>query len=127
MTARRVYSSEVLAEVARVCCDALGPLGEAVSARFAVGLREARRRIAAARTSGFVLPTPPVVRLPFAALEAAAGRENLLVLAAALGSDTATLYRYRNQGVPVFTADRLAVKLGMHPCQVWPDWYQVAA
>ena len=127
MTARRVYSPEVLAEVARVCCDALGPLGEAVSARFAVGLREARRRIAAARAAGYVLPAPPVAHLPFAALEAAAGRENLLVLAAALGSDTATLYRYRNQGVPVFTADRLAVKLGMHPCQVWPDWYEIAA
>lgn len=29
-------------------------------------------------------------------------------------------------GVDVWTADRVAVHLGLHPCMIWPEWCEAA-
>lgn len=63
---------------------------------------------------------PPVVRYPFASLaaamcttEARAARE--------LGLSGSTEQQYRRDGVSARVADRLAVKAGVHPYEVWPE------
>jgi len=66
-------------------------------------------------------------RLPFDVFEAAADQPSMLALSRATGKATRALYDYRLKGVPLFMADRLAVKIGMHPAEIWVDWYQVAA
>lgn len=32
--------------------------------------------------------------------------------------------KYRVEGVPMFTADEVAVRLGVHPCRVWGSWWR---
>lgn len=34
--------------------------------------------------------------------------------------------RYESEGLTVWQADRLAVRLGFHPANVWPDWWGTA-
>jgi lambda repressor-like predicted transcriptional regulator len=46
-------------------------------------------------------------------------------LARALGRDRAQLAKWRRDGLPIMSADRLAVAVGMHPVELWPDWYEV--
>ena len=38
------------------------------------------------------------------------------------GVNRMTVYRWRNQGLSTFQADRAAVAVGFHPLNVWPDW-----
>lgn len=45
-------------------------------------------------------------------------------LARVLDVTTATVYRWRREGVPVYAADRAAVALGAHPGELWPAWWQ---
>lgn len=33
------------------------------------------------------------------------------------------LYRARDHGLTVDQADALAIRIGLHPCEVWPTWY----
>lgn len=33
-----------------------------------------------------------------------------------------TWRQYRRDGLSAFQADRLAVRLGLHPAEVWTDW-----
>ncbi len=35
--------------------------------------------------------------------------------------------RYLRDGFPETTADRIATRVGMHPAEVWPDWYEAAS
>lgn len=65
---------------------------------------------------------PVAPPLPFAPLAEKAGAPSMLVLAEAAGVAPATLYRWRRSGVPVLRADELAVALGFHPVEVWPEW-----
>ena len=44
-------------------------------------------------------------------------------LARVLGCDHAQVSRWRSRGLPLDSADRRAVSLGLHPVEVWPDWY----
>lgn len=44
-------------------------------------------------------------------------------LARALGVDRANATRWRRNGIPMDTADRIAVRLGWHPVEIWPEWY----
>lgn len=42
----------------------------------------------------------------------------------ALGTDRAQMYRWRRfGGLTDPEADRLAVQLGRHPCEIWPQWF----
>lgn len=45
-------------------------------------------------------------------------------LARALDCDRVQVSKWRRDGLPMASADRLAVALGMHPVEVWPDWYE---
>jgi hypothetical protein len=51
--------------------------------------------------------------------------ENVSVLARALGCERTLVSKWRNHGLPLVSADRLAVSLGLHPVEVWPDWYEL--
>lgn len=66
-------------------------------------------------------PQPRVSLDPLLVFEA-----SFKALARRLGIERSTLYVYQERGVPVHSADRLAVKLGKHPCEIWDDWYDVA-
>lgn len=47
-------------------------------------------------------------------------------LAQRVGSDRRELYRWREAGgVPESAADRVAVKLGVTPCEIWAKWHEV--
>jgi hypothetical protein len=48
-------------------------------------------------------------------------------LARSLGLECTQTSRWRDRGVPVDWADRAAVYLGLHPVEVWPDWYSASA
>lgn len=34
-----------------------------------------------------------------------------------------TVKKYRAEGIPIFTADEIAVSLGVHPCRIWARWW----
>ena len=40
-----------------------------------------------------------------------------------LGIGRGNLYRYKREGLPMATADRLAIRIGIHPVILWPDFY----
>jgi hypothetical protein len=77
----------------------------------------------------------PPTRFDFAALEPiinAAWRPNsegearagLSAKTAALtGIHRSMVSRYRRNGIPVLQADRIAVALGRHPGEIWPEWW----
>lgn len=45
-------------------------------------------------------------------------------LACLLGCSPRTVTRWRAAGrLCAFDADRYAVRLGLHPCLIWPDWF----
>ena len=39
-----------------------------------------------------------------------------------LGVSGSTMQKYRDEGVSARVADRLAVRAGYHPAEVWPEW-----
>lgn len=62
-------------------------------------------------------------RLPLAPLVERYG--SISALARALGRDYAQVQKWSSDGVPERSADRIAVAVGLHPVDVWPDWYEV--
>ena len=43
-----------------------------------------------------------------------------------LGVSHSTMYRRQRSGmVDVYEADRWAIRLGVHPCRIWPEWDRV--
>jgi hypothetical protein len=83
-------------------------------------------------------PTQP--RVPFENLERYLRgadelmRENIndpdahLVSAAGIalrcGVDRQTVHRWRKEGgIPIFAADRVAIRLGVHPLDIWPTFH----
>lgn len=34
---------------------------------------------------------------------------------------------YRESGLSALVADRLAVRVGLHPAEVWSDWFEAVA
>ena len=73
------------------------------------------------------------VRYDFAPIEAlfpykpdGGQRNEPLGMAELLGSTNTNVSRYRRKGMPVEVADRLAVRLGLHPAQLWPSWFDDA-
>ena len=47
------------------------------------------------------------------------------MLAELTGFSARTLHRWVHDGVPVDEADRIAVKLGMHVAEIWPEWWSL--
>ena len=47
-------------------------------------------------------------------------------LARASGCPRSCLTRWQREGgIPLYTADRLAIRLRLHPVDVWPEWYHI--
>jgi hypothetical protein len=46
-------------------------------------------------------------------------------LARALGRDRTQVSAWRSRGVTVAMADNVAVAVGLHPVEVWPEWYSL--
>lgn len=44
----------------------------------------------------------------------------------ALGVSAGFLSQIEGGGLPDRTADRVAIRLGLHPCMIWPDWFDAA-
>ena len=54
------------------------------------------------------------------------GRVSGARLAGLLGVKPATVRMWRQRGgIPLYSADRAAVALGVHPCELWPDWWDL--
>ena len=49
------------------------------------------------------------------------------VRAARLGVGPKQLYRWRENGLTWVAADRVAIRLGVHPVLLWPEWVDVYA
>jgi hypothetical protein len=47
------------------------------------------------------------------------------VVAELFGVSTRTLLRWKKNGLLFPAADRAAVRLGLHPSLVWPEWWSV--
>lgn len=63
-------------------------------------------------------------RLPAEPLYRAVGAESMKTTARALNVNIRQLYRWNAYGIDQWRADRLAIGLGLHPAEVWPDWGQ---
>jgi lambda repressor-like predicted transcriptional regulator len=46
-------------------------------------------------------------------------------LARALGRQRTLVAKWRTGGLPLASADGVAIALGLHPVEVWPDWYEL--
>lgn len=71
------------------------------------------------------MATPRIPRLPFAPIEDRM-RENGMsdvAFAEALQVNRDSIRHYRQRGLNVYAADRLACKLGYHPTYFWGDDY----
>lgn len=44
-------------------------------------------------------------------------------LAELAGTTVRAVQRWRHRGVPWSIADRAAIRLGLHPAELWPDWW----
>lgn len=47
-------------------------------------------------------------------------------LAEDLGTTDRTLHRCASTGLSPMLADKCATRLGLHPANIWPEWYAVA-
>lgn len=47
-------------------------------------------------------------------------------VARALNMEPSGIYRWREEGLTWMTADRVAVRLGLHPAEIWPTWFDDA-
>ncbi|HEV2890301.1 MAG TPA: helix-turn-helix domain-containing protein [Frankiaceae bacterium] len=55
-------------------------------------------------------------------------QDSIVATAAAIGVDATTLHRLFTRDVIRYdAADRVAVALGHHPSELWPEWFAVAA
>jgi hypothetical protein len=61
------------------------------------------------------LPVEPIVRR----------YGSFSALARTLGLHCAQAARWSDRGIPVEWADRAAVYIGLHPVEVWPEWYDL--
>ena len=44
-------------------------------------------------------------------------------LALRLGVDRQQVYRWSSQGIGIYVADAIAIRLGRHPSLIWTDWF----
>jgi hypothetical protein len=62
-------------------------------------------------------------RLPLAPLVERYG--SVSALARALGRERITVSKWNTRGLPAVSADEVAVAVGLHPVEVWPDFHDV--
>lgn len=43
-------------------------------------------------------------------------------LADAWGVSKMNVYRWQRSGIPWYQADRISIRIGRHPAELWPDW-----
>ena len=55
----------------------------------------------------------------------AVGITNVGLAAQVLNISPSELHRWRHQGIPYYTADRLAIRLGYHPALIWEEWWTI--
>lgn len=77
-----------------------------------------RRRQAPRRAAG----PYPWMRWPLEPLLAVTNLPNVRALERAAGLTSGAGRRWEHRGLTDETADRVAVALGRHPAEVWPDW-----
>lgn len=65
-------------------------------------------------------------RVSFAVLRELSGCENLHVLADRVGTTHAAVRQLVRRDLSLRMADRYACALGLHPLNVWPDYYDEA-
>lgn len=63
------------------------------------------------------------IRWPVAPLLATCRVTTIGDVAALVGVSTRTVHRWQRNGLTDTQADRAAVALGLHPANVWPDWW----
>ena len=44
-------------------------------------------------------------------------------LARRTGYALRTIQRWNTTGIPLYSADRLAIRLGVHPSNIWSNWF----
>ena len=62
---------------------------------------------------------PTAHRFPLADVPA----RNLSDLSRRTGYPLRTIQRWRVHAIPYWSADRVAIRLGIHPALIWTDWY----
>ena len=50
---------------------------------------------------------------------------NLCDLSRRSGYPLRTIQRWKTNGIPLYSADRLAIRLGVHPANIWPQWTDI--
>lgn len=104
---------------ARISAE-IGQGGRALQlGRRRITARNARAAAELAARVGVI--SPPVDRRRFP-LDPVLARHTIAEAARAAGFHSAQLSRWKRTGVPAAAADRLAVALGRHPLELWPDW-----
>jgi hypothetical protein len=66
---------------------------------------------------------PPTTRLPLEPLVQEFG--NISALARVIDRDVAQVSKWVRDGVPLYSADRIAIELGRHPFEIWPEWFSL--
>jgi lambda repressor-like predicted transcriptional regulator len=61
------------------------------------------------------------IRFPLAAITGCNNSE----LARRTGFALRTIQRWTTTGIPLYSADRLAIRLGVHPATIWTNWFTV--
>lgn len=69
---------------------------------------------------------PVQKRVPFAPIERRLN-DNDVEMAKTLGTNRTVIARWRKTGIPIGRADSLAVRIGAHPAELWPFWYETTA
>ena len=59
------------------------------------------------------------IRFPLAAITG----YNKCELARRTGFAVRTVQRWTTTGIPLYSADRLAIRLGVHPATIWSNWF----
>ncbi len=68
----------------------------------------------------------PGPRVPIAPLLELTGGASRAVLSEKLSVTSRTIQRWRQSGIPIWEADRAAIRLGTHPAILWPDVFGAA-
>lgn len=54
------------------------------------------------------------------------GQGNACYIAQRIGQHRSLIHRYRKDGLTPNMADRIAIALGRHPIEIWPDYHEVS-
>lgn len=65
-------------------------------------------------------------RFDFGRIERLVEAESMLELTRRLGINPRQVYRWRSYGVQWSRADQMACALGLHPGDIWPEWWEAS-